>query len=160
MNNAGRTLIIGLGNPLLRDDGVGLHVVGALRDQVLPEGTECAEDTHGGLRLMERMIGYDRVVVVDALLSGAEPGTIQRLPLDGRPTRHSASMHDVDLPTALAVGRGSGARLPEDGAIDLVGIEGEDVETFGETMTPAVAAAVPRAVETILALLNSDTEAT
>jgi hydrogenase maturation protease len=160
MKNGGRILVIGLGNPLLRDDGVGLHVVAALRERNLPGGTDCAEDTHGGLRLMERMIGYDRVVVVDALLGGAAPGTILQLPINGRPTRHSASTHDVDLATALAVGRTSGARLPEDGAIDLVGIEVVDVETFGETMTPAVAAAVPRAVETVLALLETDREAT
>ncbi|HSR46722.1 MAG TPA: hydrogenase maturation protease [Anaerolineales bacterium] len=160
MKNGARTLIIGLGNPLLRDDGVGLHIVAALRDRVLPEGTECAEDTHGGLRLMERMIGFDRVVVVDALLSGAEPGTIQQLPLDGRPTRHSASTHDVDLPTALDVGRRSGAKLPPNDAVQLIGIEAEDVETFGETMTPAVAAAIPRAVEAVLAALARNREAT
>lgn len=155
-----RTLIIGLGNPLLRDDGVGLRVVAGLRDRRLPPGVELAEDTHGGLRLMERMIDYDRAVVVDALTSGAAPGTIRRLAIDGRPTRHSASSHDVDLPTALAVGRKSGAHLPADDDVILIGIEAEDVETFGETMTPAVEAAVPAAVEAVLTVIEATREAT
>lgn len=154
-----RTLIIGLGNPLLRDDGVGLRVITALRERSLPPEVELAEDTHGGLRLMERMVGFDRAIVVDALTSGAEPGIIRRLGIEARPTRHSASTHDVDLPTALAVGRSSGARLPSNEAVILIGIESEDVETFGETMTPAVEAAVPSAVEAVLEALESTREA-
>lgn len=148
-----RTLVIGLGNPLLRDDGVGLHVVAALRQRPLAEDVDCADETHGGLRLMERMIGYDRVLVVDAMTTGVEPGTVRQVSFETHATRHSASAHDVDLPTALRVGRESGAPLPPDARVVLIGIEAEDVETFGEEMTPAVAAAVPRAVETVLHVL-------
>lgn len=157
---ASRTLIVGLGNPLLGDDSIGLRVAAELRPRLegLP-GVEVAEDYHGGLRLMERMVGFDRVVVVDAMVSGAAPGTLHELRPDGRPTRRSASSHDVDLSTALALGRRAGAALPQDDAIALLGIEAVEVETFGETLTPAVAAAVPLAVERVLQLIQTPTEA-
>jgi hydrogenase maturation protease len=60
----------------------------------------------------------------------------------------------VNLPTALAFGRQAGARLPADEDIQLVGIEAQDVLTFSEECTPAVAAAIPRAAQTVMDLLN------
>jgi len=65
------TLIIGLGNSLLRDDAVGLRVARQVRAALSGrEDIEVAEEACGGLRLMERMIGFDRVIVVDAMRSG------------------------------------------------------------------------------------------
>jgi Ni,Fe-hydrogenase maturation factor len=71
------------------------------------------------------------------------------------PTQRSASSHDMTLPTALELGRQAGLRLPADEAILLVGIEAEDILNFGETCTPAVAAAVSRAVADVLAVLDA-----
>lgn len=150
-----RTLVLGLGNPLLRDDSVGLRVVRAaepfLRD--VPE-VDLAEDYHGGLRLMERLVGYERALIVDAICSGAAPGTIHRLGPHSLPTQHSASSHDVNLPTALTLGRQTGAVLPADDHILIFGIEAVDVLSFGEDLTPEVAAAIPAAVDLILAELG------
>ena len=87
--------------------------------------------------------------------AGPPPGTIHHLATGDMPTQRSASSHDMTLPTALALGRQAGLRLPEDEAISLVGIEAEDILNFGETCTPAVAAAVPRAVADVLAALDS-----
>ena len=78
-----------------------------------------AEDYWGGLRLMEQMVGYDRAIVIDAIRSGAPPGTIHRLATGDMPTQRSASSHDMNLPTALALGRQAGLRLPEDQDISL-----------------------------------------
>src|SRR3972149_6066923 len=121
MNSMGaphRTLVLGLGNPLLRDDSVGLRVVRALQPELdgFP-GVELAEDYHGGLRLMERLVGFRRAIVIDAMVTGAAPGSLHLLDVDGHATQRSASAHDVDLPTALAVGRQAGAELPETGNI-------------------------------------------
>jgi hydrogenase maturation protease len=151
-----RTLIIGLGNPLVTDDSVGLRVAAALREHLVgrPE-VAVVEDYWGGLRLMEQMVGYDRAIVIDAICSGALPGTIHHLTTGDMPTQRSASSHDMTLPTALALGRQAGLRLPEDEAIALVGIEAEDILNFGETCTPAVAAAVSRAVADVLVILDS-----
>jgi hydrogenase maturation protease len=129
-------------------------VVAALRP-LLAERKEVTvdEDYWGGLRLMERMIGFQRVIVVDAVRSGAPPGTIHRLGTGGIATQRSASAHDVNLPTALAFGRQAGADLPADDHVLLVGIEAEDILTFGERLTPAVEEAIPRAVAVILEAL-------
>lgn len=149
------TLILGLGNPLLRDDGVGLRVAQEL--QTLLHGNPELEvdlDYWGGLRLMERMVGFDRVIVIDAILSGAPAGTIHSLSPDDMPTRRSSSSHDMDLRTALQFGRHAGAKLPSDDSITLIAIEAVDVETFGETLTAKVEAAVPQAIELVLRTLG------
>jgi hydrogenase maturation protease len=154
------TLILGLGNPLVTDDSVGLRVAAELKTRLAGCGdVEVAEDYWGGLRLMERMAGYDRAVVIDAIQTGAPAGTIHRLAVGDIPTQRSASSHDVNLPTALALGRQAGIKLPEDSDILLVGVEASDILTFGEACTPAVAAAIPRAVEEVLKALNRITPA-
>lgn len=154
------TLIIGLGNPLLRDDAVGLHVArqvrAALGDR---EDVEVVEEACGGLRLMERMVGFDRAILIDAIRSGRPPGTVLTLDPREMRTQHSASAHDVNLPTALALGRRTGARLPADDRLSVIAVEADDVETFGETMTDPVEAAVPRAAERVLAELDREREA-
>lgn len=149
-------LVIGLGNPILTDDGVGLHVIATLRGRVGDRGdVDLAEDTHGGLRLMERLVGYRRAIIVDAIRTGAPAGTIFELTMGALPTAHSASSHDASLSTALAVGRAAGAPLPEDEHIRLVAIEAADVHTLDECCTPAVRAAIPRAVDRVCALLDA-----
>jgi len=117
------------------------------------------EEACGGLRLMERMVGFDRAILIDAIRSGRPPGTVQTLDPREMRTQHSASAHDVNLPTALALGRRTGARLPPDDQLRVIAVEAEDVETFGETMTAAVEAAVPRAAARVLAVLDQDGEA-
>ena len=149
-----KTLILGLGNPLITDDSIGLRVVEALRARLADRpDVEVSEDYWGGLRLMERMIGFDRAIVIDAIQTGAPPGTIHRLTPDGIPTQRSASAHDMNLATALEFGRQAGMHLPPNEAIRLVGIEAEDILTFSEQCTPAVEAAVPRAAEAVLEAL-------
>jgi len=151
-----KTLVLGLGNPIVTDDSVGLKVAAELRARLADRpDIEIGEDYWGGLRLMERMIGFDRVVVIDALRAGGPPGTIRVLSPDDVPTQRSASAHDVNLPTALEFGRRAGAALPENRSIRLVGIEADDILTFGEDCTPAVRAAVSRAADTVLHVLSN-----
>ncbi len=146
-----RTLILGLGNPVLTDDAVGLRVVEKLRPLLAGySDVEVDEDYWGGLRLMERLVGYDRAIIVDAICTGADPGTVHNLSVGAIPTQHSASGHDANLPTALALGRQAGAHLPASEDILLVGIEADDILSFSEECTPRVQAAIPRAVETVM----------
>jgi hydrogenase maturation protease len=149
-----RTLVIGLGNPLLCDDSVGLHVIDTLRDRLNGSAdVELDVDHWGGLRLMERMIGYDRAIVVDAIRTGARPGTIHLLAPDDLPTQRSASAHDTTLTTALELGRRAGMPLPATEDILLIGIEADDMTTFCETCTPLVADSIgcaAKAVEHVL----------
>jgi len=144
-----KTLVLGLGNPLLGDDSVGLKVAALVRDRLAGRvDVDVAEEEAGGLRLMERLTGYDRAVLVDACVSGAAPGTIRRIGPDELPTQRTAIAHGIDLPRALALGQSLG--LPMPGTVRVVAIEAESVLEFREFMTPSVAAAVAPAVAAVL----------
>jgi len=153
-----KTLLIGLGNPILGDDGVGWRVAEQLQvHENLPPGVEVDMLAVGGISLMERMIGYERAILVDAIVSGEKPlGTVRFSPLGQIPNRafgHTGSAHDTTLHNALQAGRELGAQLPED--ITVVTIESQNVYDFSEELSPAVAARVPEAVDVVLKLLTS-----
>lgn len=147
------TIIIGLGNPILTDDGVGVLVARELARRLAhrPDIT-VTEASVGGLRLMELMAGYDRAILIDAILDGQPPGTLTRLTVDDLNARaspqHTASAHDVNLPTALAAGRRMGLQLPDD--IIIYAISVENVLDFGDRPTVAVCNAIPAAVQAVL----------
>ncbi len=148
-NRGVKTLVLGLGNPILGDDAVGLEVAEEVQ-QRLAGGCDIEVDTdcRGGLHLMERLVGYERAVLVDAICTGRHPpGTVLVLAADDMPTQHTASAHDVNLPTALRLATHMGLKMPE---ITIVAVEAANVLDFGEQLTPAVAAAVPAAVEAVL----------
>ena len=107
---------------------------------------------------MEQMVGYDRAIIVDAICTDAPSGTIHLLSPDDIPTQRSASAHDVNLPTALEFGRQAGAHLPPNEHILLIGIEAADVQTFEESLSPEVEAALPQAVDQILSKLQIEQE--
>ena len=147
-----KTLIVGLGNPILTDDGVGIHIVRAVAERCPRDDVAFAEASVGGLRLLDVIAGYERLIMVDAIQTpGGQLGDLYRLrPGDLRASLHSGSTHDLSLPGALALGRCLGLPLPDDEAITIVAVEVEDVTTFGEACTPQVQAAIPSAVQTIL----------
>lgn len=156
-----KTIIIGLGNPILGDDGVGWKVAEEISEQLSGISdqsvvVECA--SLGGLSLMERMVGYDRVILVDALETGQSPaGSVRMIPLEALPNPcagHSASVHDTSLLTALETGRQMGLAIPRE--VRVVAIEAAQVYDFSEELSPAVAAAVPVAVQAVLDLLEKE----
>lgn len=150
-----KTLLIGLGNPILTDDGVGIRVVQAVQ-AALPADVDVVELSVGGLALMEAMVGYERVILVDAYWTpDGQPGQILDFDVSNlHATLNTSSAHDVNLATALRLGREMGAVLPADEHIHIIGIQAHEVLTFGETLTPAVAAAIPKVAKQILQLLN------
>lgn len=152
-----KILVLGLGNPIVSDDAAGLRVAEMLRPRLAarPE-IEVDVDYWGGLRLMERLAGYDKAVIIDAIVTGVAPGTIHRLTPASIPTQRSASAHDVNLATALTFGREAGLSLPADEAIHLIGIEAADVINFSESCTPEVEAALAPAAEAVMELLGND----
>lgn len=163
-----RTLVIGLGNPILTDDGVGVKVAYAVGDALAAPHTSGSKEVEhddvtvteasvGGLRLMEMMLGYDRVILVDALQHpDARPGSIRRMTLEDlrtiTPTQHSACAHDTSLATALELGRQMGLHLPQELTIYAIGVE--NITYFGEHPTPAVARAIPEVTRAVLAELK------
>lgn len=147
-----RTLVLGLGNPILTDDGVGITVVRETAARCGREDVTFAEASVGGLRLLEIISGYARVVIVDAIQTpGGRPGTVRRLGAsDPLGSLHAGSSHDLSLAGALALGRALKVPLPEDTAIAIVAVEVQDVLTFSEACTPQVQEAIPQAVEMVL----------
>lgn len=147
-----KTLVLGLGNPLLSDDGVGWRVAEELRARINDPRIEIDCHAGGGLSLMERLIGYDRAIIIDAINTGQKPqGTVDCFGLEDLPQiaqSHLASAHETTLHTALQVGRAMGATLPTD--ILIVAVEAQNVYDFSEELSPAVASAVPQAVEWII----------
>ncbi|MBW2457085.1 MAG: hydrogenase maturation protease [Deltaproteobacteria bacterium] len=147
------TLVVGIGSPIRGDDGVGLRVVEQLRCRGLPAGVEAMELGTGGLALLDVLSGYDRLVIVDAIVSGAAPGTVIELAGDDvSRTEHLGEGHEADLPTLLELARrGLGADMPTE--VVVVAVEAGDVLRITEELSPAVAAAVDEAVERVLAIL-------
>lgn len=157
-----KTLIVGLGNPILTDDGVGAKVAYAIEEALATQvnnGITITEASVGGLRLMEMMIGYDRAIVIDALTDRKDAGigSIHRMTLEDlrsiSPTQHSASAHDTSLVTALEAGRLMGLHLPEE--IIIYAIVVENIIDFCDEPTPDVAQAIPNATTAILRELRS-----
>ena len=155
-----KTLVVGLGNPILGDDGVGWKVAQAVEAQLsdlqLPTSNievDCV--ALGGLSLMERMVGYERAIVIDSIGSGQHAlGEVYHFDLDDLydpSAGHTTAVHDMSLMTALKMGRSMGADLPKQ--ITVVAVESPYTYDFTEELTPPVAAAVPVAAQTVIDLL-------
>lgn len=151
-----KTVIIGLGNPILTDDGVGIKVAQALRDELGSSSIDIKELYAGGIRLIDAMAGYEKVVLIDAMVTGnRSPGTICSVSdSELGSARNIASTHDINFSTALEMAGMLGIRMPGD--IKIFGIEAAEVERFGETLTDDVARAVPLVIQMILEELRPE----
>jgi hydrogenase maturation protease len=150
------TIIIGVGNPVRTDDGVGLRVARELSQILAADASVATAELHcGGMQLMEAMAGYDRAFVIDAMRGGGAPGTVRAFDPDELPnTRTTNSTHDGNLQAALEFGRAVGLRVP--GWIRIWAVEAGDVETLSETLTPSVEHAVPGVVQEVLRELGAE----
>lgn len=168
-----KTIVVGLGNPILGDDGVGWRVVKEVTKRWTPlsspslpsptgreaggEGNQVDFDclSLGGLGLMEHLIGYDRAILVDAFERDDAPaGSISILKLSQLPNYsayHITSAHDTSLQKAMELGREMGAPLPED--VIVIGIATERIHEFSEDLSPPVAGAVPCVANIVLDLI-------
>ena len=151
-------LVLGLGNPILGDDGVGWQVAECVRSAVggQPEAPEVDCAALGGLSLMERMLGYEHVVLVDSMCTGLRPeGAVDHYALQELPDPgggHTASAHDTSLATALRTAKTLGAEVPRQ--VDIVAIETGACYEFSENLSATVEAAVPLATRKVLELVS------
>ncbi len=137
----GRTVVVGFGNLLMGDDGVGVHVVRALAGRALPAGVELVDGGVASLEVLGALRGAARVVIVDALTGGGEPGAVYRLtPADLGPASATPglSLHDFSLPQALALLARTGPLPP----IVIFGVEPAAMQTGLELSAPVAAAAL------------------
>lgn len=145
-----KAVVIGVGNRWRRDDAAGLEVIDALRDQIGDEVTLIESDGEP-TRLLDAFALADRVVMVDAVVTGADAGTIHRFTDDELPDRMGIgqSSHLVQLVETIALGTLLDKLL---NGLVLIGIEATDFDD-GEGMTEPVAEGVVAAVEAVLAEL-------
>jgi hydrogenase maturation protease len=147
-----RRMLIGYGNPDRGDDAAGLLVVRAVKGSV-PAGVEVSEVMGDGFALMEAWAGCSTAVIVDAVVSGAAPGTVHRFDgrrLPGQEEMRLVSTHGIGLREALATAAPLG-RLPSE--IVVIGIEGQIFDP-GAGLSREVSEAVPRAAALVLEVLG------
>ena len=111
-----KTLILGVGSSILTDDSVGLVVARRLAERLSHrDDVDFGENEEAGFTLLEEGLGYDRLVIVDSILTGAAPGTVLTYDLSdlGR-SIHSNSPHGLNLATVLAFGKSHGMAVPDE----------------------------------------------
>jgi hydrogenase maturation protease len=147
-----KTLVLGIGNDILGDDGVGIHVARAVARKISTKEARVEETGAAGLSLLELIKGHERLIIADAILTdNTQVGKIHRLTLkDLAKTNNSITPHDAALATTLEIGNSLfPGEMPRE--VVVYGVQIPNVEQFSGRMTPAVKAAVPEVVRLILA---------
>lgn len=157
-----RTLIVGLGNPVLGDDGVGWRVAELVRQKLQDKDPDREQIdviclAVGGLSLMEHLVDYERAILVDAIDTGqGSLGSVSQFDfeeLSNPGTGHTSSTHDTSLKTAIELGRSIGLKLPE--KITIIAVDVHVDYNFTESLTPSVAVAVPIAAQKVIETLDN-----
>jgi hydrogenase maturation protease len=150
-----KVLVLGVGNPILSDDGVGIHVARELKKREMP-GVDVEELAASGLELLDVVRGYDKVVIIDAIqTTKGRPGELHILEeKDFEKSIHGSSPHGINIATALALGR---KLVPNEMPKEVVffAVEAEDLVNVSEKLTPKVAKALPSIVEKVRRELDS-----
>jgi hydrogenase maturation protease len=148
-SRAGKILVLGLGNTILKDDGVGIYIVRELQKRLSSPEIDCVEASLAGFNLLDILHGYDKAVIIDAIDLGKEhTGKLMKFRLeDFKPTARLGVLHEINLPTAIAFGKRLGLPIPQQ--IIIYGIGVSDCYTFEEQCSPIVAERIPEIVDEI-----------
>jgi len=145
-----KALVLGIGNPILSDDGVGIKVAHEVGKNLNDPRIAVSETSAAGLSLLDSIIGYDRVIIIDAIQTKeGKAGQIYRMkPKDFSFAKRVSSPHQVNLVTALELGKMLNLAMPR--RITVFAVEAKDITTFSEKCTPEVEKAIPRVVKMVL----------
>ena len=141
-----RITVVGIGNALAADDGVGIHAVAELRHMIHDERVRFLDSERGGLDLLDHLAGSDIGILIDAAKTGIQPPgspsefTLQKPYTVGTPS----SFHTIGLDAVLAFGEIIGMPLPNE--VTVVAVEGSDFGTFRERLSDAVTTALPNLI--------------
>ncbi len=143
-----KTIVLGIGNLILSDDGVGIRVARAIKDRAI--ALDVVEESGVGIAILDHVIGYDRLILIDSIKTvGGVAGDVYKLQLSDL----SASMdltpsHGMNIATTLRLGEGMGYAMPAD--VIIYAIEVADNSTFQEACTEEIERLIPAIAEEII----------
>lgn len=138
-----KTLVLGLGNPILCDDGVGHYIARSLEEKLDRPDVDVTQASVAGLDFLDLLTGYDKAIIIDAIQTrNGQVGKVYRLePEAFDHTKNQSTPHHLNFATVLELGKRLNIPLP--GKIVIYAIEVADVNTFSDRCTPEVAQAIP-----------------
>ncbi|HEX9861581.1 MAG TPA: HyaD/HybD family hydrogenase maturation endopeptidase [Nitrospirota bacterium] len=147
-------IVLGLGNILLKDEGVGVRVIERMqRDYAFPEGVTLFDGATAGLDLMPVIEGYEKVIIVDTVKTGEPPGSIFRFTLDDIKLKvpYKTSLHQIGVVEMFAIAEAMGKK--HDAVI--IGVQPFDMSSWGLELTPDIEAKVPEIIGLVLGELDA-----
>ncbi|WP_455277945.1 hydrogenase maturation protease [[Eubacterium] cellulosolvens] len=154
-----KTLVVGVGNLLKYDDGLGIHVIEKLKKMKLPDNVEIMDLGISGMDILHHSENFDRIIFIDAIKVGKSPGTVYRIkPRDVEVGDDSLrdmiymSMHEIDLEKVIGLGRKLG-QMPDN--VVIIGCEPKETNKMKIGLTKEVETAIPDIVQLVLEELNS-----
>lgn len=147
-------MVLGIGNPIVRDDGIGPRIIAELRGRNLFPDVTLIETSLAGMSLVEILAGYTHAIIIDAIQTGQKAGTLYRLTPDSFQSwdQEPATQHNIGILEALRCGRQLDMSMPQE--VVFIAVEAEDVCNFGEGLTPAVEKVVPDVVSAVMSELD------
>ncbi|MGD0153957.1 MAG: HyaD/HybD family hydrogenase maturation endopeptidase [Thermacetogeniaceae bacterium] len=145
----GKKIVLGIGNLLLKDEGIGVHLVRALEDRQLPPDVDVIDGGTAGCDLLPLLSGAEKIIIVDALKGGEPPGAVYRLtPQDfQQQAKYDViSLHDIGIMDALKMLELMDGYLP---AVVIIGVEPGQIEV-GLDLTPEVSASLPFILDLVM----------
>jgi len=145
-----KILVLGIGNPILSDDGVGIKVAQEVGTKLNDPQVTVSETSAAGLSLLDSIIDYDKVIIIDAIQTEeGKAGQIYRMGSeDFSLTKRLSSPHQINLVTALELGKMLNLAMPQE--ISILAVEARDITTFSEECTPEVEQVIPEVVRMVL----------
>ncbi len=142
------TLILGIGNLILTDDGVGIKIARKIKEG--NPALEVIETSEAGIALLDLIRDYDKLIIIDSIQTEkGKLGDLYKLePRDLKPSKDFSSSHGIDVATAFELGKGLGYRMPK--FVSIYAVEVKDNTTFGEKCTEEVEQRIPFIVKQIM----------
>ena len=143
-----KTLVLGLGNTILTDDGVGIRIAQKIKEKC--NNIDVSEASAAGFRVIDEIIGYDKLILIDSIKTGkAKPGKLHKFTFEEfKKTLHHAQPHDISLFEAFKIIKQLGDKLPSE--IEIYTVEVTDTSTLSETCTMEIEAAIPEITQKII----------
>ena len=149
-----KIMVLGVGNILMRDEGVGVRVIERLAAEYdFPENVEVVDGATAGLDLLPVVEGFDNIIIVDTVKTGEEPGAIFRFTPDDIEIKvpYKTSLHQIGMVEVFAVAEALGRKMD---AV-IIGIQPEDMSDWGLELTPTIEAKIPELIGFVLKELKA-----